>query len=65
MFTTMSEAIEAFEEMLDEIAQPVFGIAPSRIMREIDPIMYRCEFWDYVDAQGVDSDDLEEDAELP
>lgn len=60
----MSEAIEAYDEYLDELGE-FQGIPGSRIMRECDPIAYRCGFHDWVDAQGVDTDDLDDDAQLP
>lgn len=55
---TVTAALDAFDNMLDEMHSGVWGIAPSRIMRECDPIMYRCEFYDWLDSEGVDSDTL-------
>ena len=64
--TTMSEAIDAYDDMLDEVyAETPFGIPASRILRECDPIAYRCGFHDWTDAEGIDTDDLEDDADLP
>ncbi len=67
--TTMSEAIEAYDDMLNETHEwpSVAGIsfAPSDILRELDPIAYRCGFADWSDAEGIDPDDLEDDADLP
>ena len=66
MYDTMSEAIEAYDEMLDEIyTETPFSIPASRILRECDPIAYRCGFHDWADAEGIDTDDLEDDADLP
>ena len=69
MYETMSEAIEAYDDMLNEIHEwPVIGgisFAPSDILRECDPIAYRCGFADWADAEGIDTDDLEDDADLP
>ena len=31
----------------------------SRILREIDPTAYRCGLHDFIDAEGIDSDDLD------
>lgn len=65
----MSEAIESFNEFLDEDGGDVIllGVEYSRsyLLRAADPIAYRCGFYDYVDAMGIDSDDLVEDAWLP
>lgn len=66
---TMSEAIEAYDEYLNEIhAWPfVLGqeFAPSDVLRELDPIAYRTGFHDWADAEGIETDDLEDDTELP
>ena len=67
--TTMSEAIEAYDEMLNEVYtwSDVAGInfAPSDILREVDPIAYRVGFHDWLDGEGIDIDSLEDDADLP
>lgn len=65
MYTTMSEAINAYDDMLDELYGELMGYAASRILREVDPIAYRVGFHDWIDSEGIDSDDLEDDAELP
>ena len=66
MYETMSEAIEAYDDMLNEVyPETPFGIPASRILRECDPIAYRCGFADWADAEGIDTDDLEDDADLP
>ena len=69
MYETMSEAIEAYDDMLNEIHEwPVIGgisFAPSDILRECDPIAYRVGFHDWIDAEGIDTDDLEDDEDLP
>lgn len=69
MITTMSEAINQFDEMLDDCYTPLqFGdmsLAPSRCLREVDPIAYRTMFYDYMDSEGIETDDLEDDLDLP
>ena len=66
MYDTMSEAIDAYDDMLDEAyPETPFGIPASRILRECDPIAYRCGFADWADAEGIDTDDPEDDADLP
>lgn len=66
---TMSEAIAAYDEMLNE-ANGSFEIGylsfdASRVLRKVDPIAYRVGFFDWADAEDIDTDDLEDDAELP
>ena len=65
MYDTMSEAIEAYDDMLDEVHGEFMGMSAARILRECDPIAYRCGFADWADAEGIDTDDLEDDADLP
>lgn len=65
----MSEAIAAYEDYLDEVAGP-FEIGhltfdASRVLRELDPIAYRVGFFDWADAEDIETDDLEDDADLP
>ncbi len=66
---TMSEAIERYDDMLDEVIEPMnfgsFSLYPSRVLREVDPVAYRVGFHDYMDSEGIDTDDLEDDADLP
>lgn len=61
----LSEAVEAFNESINESEDwaCVFGqsFAPSDVLREVDPIAYRTYFYDWLDFQGIDSDDLEDD----
>ena len=61
MFGTWEDAQERYEDMLDsEGPVNVAGLEflPSRILREMDPTAYKCGLFDYVDAEGIDSDDL-------
>lgn len=61
--TTWDEAVEQFDEFLDEITGEVVILGmtflPSRILKETDPIAYRESLFNYIDGEGVDSDDLE------
>ena len=62
MFDTWNEAEASFDDLLDcEGTIEIMGISfdRSRILREIDPIAYRSGLFDYIDAEGIDSDDLE------
>ena len=56
---TAGQAKECFDDMLDELHEPVFGIMPSRILSECDPIRYRCEFNDYIDSLQQDGIEVE------
>ncbi len=38
---------EAYDSMLNECYPEVFGILPSRILSECDPIAYNCGFSDF------------------
>ena len=66
MYETMSEAIAGFEADLDLHHGIFMGRwTAADIMREFDPIMYREDFHNWLDSQDIDSDDLEDDADLP
>ena len=63
--TTMSELLESYRELLDECH---FGITiagctfePSRVLEGLDPVAFRQVYLDYVDAVGIDVDELEDD----
>lgn len=60
--TTWEQADEAWDEYLDEIADEFrvgdLTYQPSRVLRAVDPIAYRCGLLDYLDSLGIDSDDL-------
>lgn len=45
-----SDFEDSYCDMLDECYPEVFGISPSRILRECDPIAYSCGLSDYVDG---------------
>lgn len=64
MFTSISESVEAYDEMLNEHGSvPVAGMefSPAYALNELDPIAYKCGWIDYMDALGVDTDELEDD----
>ena len=45
--------IESYEEMLDEIHGEFMNMNASRILKECDPIAYRCGLSDYVDSLEI------------
>lgn len=56
---TWAEAVERFDDLLDCGDMVTIGTLeylPSRVLREVDPIAYRCGLIDYIDSEGVDSD---------
>lgn len=62
---TISETVAAYDAMLDEFDGPVtvggLTFDASRILRELDPIAYKCGWIDWCDAEGIDTDELEDD----
>jgi hypothetical protein len=63
MIKTMEQAYDYYDSMLDSeglvtVAGMVFY--PSDVLKEMDPIAYRNIFNDYMDAIGIDTDELED-----
>lgn len=62
---TWDDAIEAYDEMLDSMQDEVrvgaLTWAPSVALRGLDPIAYRVGLHDFIDSEGIDSDDLKGD----
>lgn len=58
---TEEEAFEAYDDMLDCLHDEVFGILPSTILKECDPIAYRVGFNDFEDSQLEDGSWVDED----
>ena len=61
MIKTMEQAYEYYDSMLDSeglvtVAGMIFY--PSDVLKEMDPIAYRTNFNDYMDAIGIDTDEL-------
>ncbi len=46
-----------YDDMLDECYEGIFGLLPSRILSECDPIQYRCGMSDYLDSLDVEDDE--------
>jgi len=55
---TESEAMEMFDELLDECNEPFrmgyLEFAPSAILKEMDPIAYREDFLNFVNSAADD-----------
>jgi DNA repair exonuclease SbcCD ATPase subunit len=62
-----SEWEESYQDMLDECYPAVFGLYPSRILQECDPIQYNMGLSEYVDSleysEMPDYQKLEEELE--
>lgn len=64
MYENYSEAIAAYDDALDgEGPVQVAGMTfyASRIIQSLDPIAYRVGFFDWLDGEGIDSDDLDDE----
>ena len=52
---------ENYDEWLDEIYGEIMigniSFLPSRILKELDPIAYRCGFSDYIDSLDIEDDE--------
>lgn len=52
---------ENYDEGLDEIYGEIMigniSFLPSRILKELDPIAYRCGFSDYIDSLDIEDDE--------
>jgi hypothetical protein len=57
-------AYELYDQMLDETNPEVFGIQPSRILKEMDETAYRCGFVDFLDACDLTTDEDDDDTRV-
>jgi hypothetical protein len=51
---TKDQLVEMYNNLLDELHEPMFNISPSTILEECDPIQYRCGLNDYYDSLTYD-----------
>jgi hypothetical protein len=51
---TKEQLIEMYNEMLNELHEPMFGISPSEILKELDYTQYYCGLNDYYDSLTYD-----------
>lgn len=65
MYKSISATVAAYDDMLNEIHEWArvgwTDFAPADILRALDPIAYKCGWIDRCDAEGIDTDDLEDD----
>lgn len=65
MYETISETVDAYNAMLNEcydnltIAGMEFDTSDA--LNKLDPIAYKCGWIDWCDAEGIDTDELEDD----
>ena len=60
--TNTTDAYEMFDEYLDTLGDVSLGFltySASQVLLAVDPIAYRCEFNDWADSEGIDTDTLE------
>jgi hypothetical protein len=66
-FINEHEALEQYDEMLDECYEEVrlggLTFSPSRVLKKMDPVAYRCWFNDWMDSQDLTTDESEADEE--
>jgi hypothetical protein len=60
-----SQAYELYDEMLDECNDEIvigyIRLSPSTVLKECDPIAYRCGFNDWLDSAELTTDETEEE----
>lgn len=63
-YTTISESVEAYDDYLDEFGRAEvagYNWCASSVLAAMDPCAYKTEWIQWCDAQGIDTDDLEDD----
>lgn len=59
---TFEETHAAYADMLRECYGDVnvagLNYDMARVLADVDPTAYRCGYLDYLDSEGIDSDDL-------
>ena len=53
--------VEQYEEMLDEVHGNFLGMDASYILKEMDPVAYRCALLDYLDGLDQDEEKMKND----
>ena len=65
MYDTISETVNAYNDTLNDVYGPVeiAGLTydTAHVLQEVDPIAYKCGWIDWCDAEGIDTDELEDD----
>jgi len=54
------DLLEMYDDMLDDCHEEIrigtLAFLPSRVLKETDPIAYRCSFLEYIDSLGLDEE---------
>ena len=65
MYNTVSETVEAYDELLNDLFEEVrignVMHAYSEMLNLTDPCAYKCGWIDWCDSEGIDTDELEDD----
>lgn len=67
MYETISETVDAYNYFIDDTHETAFvsllGVLyrPSALLNAVDPIAYKCGWINWCDAEGIDTDELEDD----
>ena len=59
------KALNLYDDMLDECYEEIkigsLTYLPSQVLKEVDPIAYRCGFIDWLDSENLTTDEDEAD----
>ena len=59
------KALNLYDEMLDDCCEEVkigsLTYSPSHVLKNVDPIAYRCGFIDWLDSENLTTDEDEAD----
>lgn len=65
MYESISETVAAYDECIRVTSGDInlLGIDydPATILSAVDPIAYKCGWIDWCDAEGIDTNELEDD----
>lgn len=64
-YETISETVAAFDSMTNDLFGTVLVMGSeydmAKLWNKLDPIAYKCGWIDWCDAEGIDTDELEDD----
>lgn len=64
-YETISETVDAYNDYINETHETVtlLGVEyyASNLLEATDPIAYKCGWLDWCDAEGINTDELEDD----
>lgn len=66
-YISEDDAESMFNDFIDEMTGPVTVLGmeytASRVLKELDPIAYNCELANYLDSEGLTTEESEADDE--